>query len=155
MVFTGNGGSALPITEETLHFWSGSYFRSLSMRRWYPDVVVTACHPSRRLATSISPPRKTAKNPSHRLAKWQKHPSHRLVKSDFKRAIEKFSIWPFFRLRVESPEPPENSAVTGFFCTPPLSSMLRTQCEQFLGINLYSSYPDMESLLTTSWREFS
>ena len=29
-----------------------------------------ACHPSRRLATSISPPRKTAKYPSHRLAKW-------------------------------------------------------------------------------------
>ena len=27
------------------------------------------CHPSRRLATSISPPRKTAKYPSHRLAK--------------------------------------------------------------------------------------
>ena len=28
------------------------------------------CHPSYRLATSISPSRKTAKYPSHRLAKW-------------------------------------------------------------------------------------
>ena len=70
-----------------------------------------------------------SQHPSYRLVKrqnihltasqkWQKHPSHRLVKSDFKRAIEKFSIWPEFRLRAETPEPQETPQLRAFSALP-------------------------------------
>ena len=73
------------------------------------------------LAASQHPSRRLVKRQNIHLTasqKWQKHPSHRLVKSDFKRAIEKFSIWPFFQLRAGRPEPQKTAQLQAFSALP-------------------------------------
>ena len=66
--------------------------------------------PAIHLAASQHPSRRLEKRQNIHLTasqKWQKHSSHRLVKGISKRSIEKFSIWPLFRLRAGRPEPLE------------------------------------------------
>ena len=85
------------------------------------------CHPSRRLATSILPPRKTAKYPSHRLAKMAKTFISPPREERFQEGDRKIFDLAIISASRRNPGAPENSAFTGFFSPPPLSSMSRTQ----------------------------
>ena len=86
-------------------------------RPLFASILSSAIH----LTASQHPSRRLVKRQNIHLTasqKWQIHPSHRLVKSNFKRAIEKFSICPLFRLRAESPEPQKTPQLQAFSALP-------------------------------------
>ena len=77
--------------------------------------------PAIHLAASQHPSRRLEKRQNIHLTasqKWEKHLSHRLVKGISKRSIEKFSIWPLFRLRAGRPEPQETPQLRAFSALP-------------------------------------